>query len=178
MKKFKSHNNINIYYLNTILLISGKDKNIVEEIIKRISNYMIKLKPSTRFIWVKLPEFIDILYEIEPLCKNKYTEFKIIPSKKSILSNNTLKTHLLIYSDKIFIDEIWKSVDLILKNTIQKEKNKNTIDIDYLNLFTNNNSNKNVKNNIISKYRIFDPNKIQVPIYKKYRNDNILSSSI
>lgn len=177
-KRFKGYNNINIYYFKTILLISGNDKNIINKIIKEISDYIIKLKPSTKFIWVKMPDFINILYRIEPLCKNKYTEFKIISSRCSIFSNNTLKTHILIYCDKLFVDRIWKSINLILKNQIENKDFNNYFNIKYLDLFINNNYINNKKMEIINKYRIFDSNKKQIPIFKEYRNDNILSSSI
>lgn len=179
IKKIKKHNikynTINIFYCKTILLVSGNNKNMVDQIIKDISNYINKLKPCMRFIWVKMPEFIDVLYRIQPLCKNKYTNFKIVPSKCSIMSENTLKTHILISSDKLFIEEIWKSVNTILKDIYKKNYIKKDSDIEYLNLFINNENNKII---IINRYRNFNPNKIQIPIHKEYRNDNILSCSI
>lgn len=179
IKKFKNYNiknnGVNIYYCKSIILISGDDKNIVDKTIKDIENHINKLNPCMRFIWVKMPDFLDILYDIQPLCKNKYTNFKIISSKNSIFSDNTLKTHILIYSDKLFIDKIWKSTNIILKNMYKDKFLKNDFNIEYLNLFTNYKNNKKI---YINRYRNFDPKKIQMPIHKESRNDNILSCSI
>lgn len=179
-KKFKKYNNIiNIFYGKTFLLISGNNKKVSDKIINNISNYIYNFEPCMRFIWVEMPEFMKILYKIEPLCKNKYCDFKIIPSKCSIVSNNTIKTHILIRSDKIFINQIWKSVDLIIKNLYKKEDEEKKYEIEYLNLFIHDKYKEHKKfNNNIIKYREFNPQKMQIPISKQYRNDDILSSSI
>lgn len=178
IKKFKNYiknNDSNIYYCKSILLISGNNKNVVNQTIKDIEKYINKLNPCMRFIWVKMPDFLDILYRMQPLCKNRYTNFKFVPSKSSIFSENTLKTHILIYSDELFIDKIWKSINIILENMYKNDILKDDSNIKYLNLFTNYNNDKKIYTN---RYRKFNPKKDQIPIHKENRNDNILSCSI
>lgn len=179
IKKFRNYNikynNVNIYYCKSIILISGDMKIVIEKTIKDISNYINKLNPSMRFIWVKMPDFLELIYEIQPLCSNKYTNFKIIPSKISIFSDNTLKTHILIYSDELFIDKIWKSANIILKDMYKNNFLKNNPNIEYLDLFTNY---MNIKKKDTNRYRNFNPKKEQIPIHKEYRKDDILSCSI
>lgn len=169
--------NVKIYNGFTIIFILSNYKEI-EKVVNFINNYINNTKLTTLFTKLDLKEFND---KFKTFNITKSMNFKMRISENYTIVNNIKYNNVSISGSPNYFDYICNCINKIFyektENLYKKTKYNNYKKLEYLNLEIKNKK-KDEKKIITTKYRVFDTNKKQIPIYKKELPENIFSKSL